>query len=229
MKKILPLLYAGLACTVTAFSQNLETVKFKGEDFRDFLLKEEYRYPAFKQGKMYYREGGAAKGLMNYSFLFGEMQFINSKGYTLAIADVNSIAYITVAKDTFYYQEGYFEKIPGTVGTSLLVKKSLKFVDEQKTGAFGVTATTGGVVSADRYSEFHEHRLGINSELIFAKHKAYYFKDARGNIVAASKKNLEKNFLSETRQMQKYVAENNIDINREEGLVKLLVFLNSFR
>lgn len=229
MKKIVCSFIAAFVFTLVAFSQNIEMIKFKGEEFRDFIAKEAYRYPEFKKGAMYYRDGGApAKGLMNYNFLLQEMQFINNKGDTMAITDVNSIAYIKMERDTFLYQAGYFEKIKSFGRTSLLLKRSLKFVDEQKTGIFGTTATTGGVVSVDMYSELHEHRLGVNAVLIFARHTSYYFLDARGNVVAANKKNLDKYFKSEASQLEKYIADNKTDLNRQEDLVNLLAYLDAF-
>ena len=48
-----------------------------------------FSYPQFTIGTVYFKNGNIASAKMNYSSLWDEMHFINSKGDTLAMADEN--------------------------------------------------------------------------------------------------------------------------------------------
>ena len=70
-----------------------------------------FLYPGFTPGMVYFKSETHSPGLLNYNFLIAEMQFIDLKGDTLSLADENTIGYITINTDTFYYDNGYLKFI----------------------------------------------------------------------------------------------------------------------
>lgn len=225
MRKSLLTLLTCLACTTVLFSQKTEFIRFKGDGFHDFLLRIAYLYPEFKPGKMYFKSGGSAGGMMNLNFLFNEMHFTDDKGDTLAIADVNSIARIVIGPDSFYYQDAYLEKIAGYGDSAVFIKQSLKMIEERKAGAGGLMTTTNHIGTTDRYTEFFEHTIGNNSEVVFAKQTFFYFMYSKGKFAEATKRNFNKYFPAGAGEMEKFITDNKINLNVAEDLVKLLSFL----
>jgi hypothetical protein len=66
--------------------------------------------------------------------------------------------------------------------------------------------------------------LDINEEIVFAKQKAYYVSGIKNHFVEANKKNISKLFPE--KDIDNYIKENKLNLNKEEDLVQLFVFVN---
>src|SRR5215210_5503561 len=126
-------LFVFLIYSSTSFSQTTERIIVKaGQSLYD-VHKEIYRYPNFKEGKVYFLDGGLSVGKLNYNFISEAMQFINPTGDTLSLADEATIKYITIENDTFYYDKGYLEGLINSGSVKLAIKQKIKFTDTYKT------------------------------------------------------------------------------------------------
>src|SRR5690349_5679866 len=65
-----------------------------------------FKYPDFRQGYVYFKDGSEGTGKLNYNMLVNEMQFINPAGDTLALDGVEKIQLLTIGADSFYYDKG---------------------------------------------------------------------------------------------------------------------------
>lgn len=73
------------------------------------------------------------------------MQFIDPKGDTLALANENTLNFISIGADTFFYNnKGYIEQLTDYTVTKLLLRERIK-TSEEKIGAFGIPSSTTNI------------------------------------------------------------------------------------
>jgi hypothetical protein len=216
-----------LSYTAIAFSQTTELITVKaGQSLYD-LHKEIYRYPDFKEGKVYFLEGGLSAGKLNYNFVSGAMQFISPTGDTLSLADEPTIKYVTIEKDTFYYDNGYLEGLINAGTVKLAIKQKIKFKDTYKIGAFGTASPTLRTENEKTYMGDNRYNLIIAEDLIFVKEKEYYLNVRFRDFVIVTKKNLIKLFPKQKDNIESFLKENNINLRVESDLKKLVQYLAS--
>lgn len=221
-------------CTVSAsniFAQYSDKIVVKaGQDFMASLSKQIYHYPQFVEGTVVYKDGITSKGIMNYNMLIGEMQFIDDKHDTLSIANEQTIQYIAIANDSFFYDKGYLALITGNPTAKLAVRQRIKVVDKQKIGAYDQPSSTGSI---DSYNSVQGgsrvYKLDIREDIILAKETSLFLGDKFNHFVIANKKNSIKLSANKQNEIEKYIRENNIDFNKKEDMIKLIGFLQDIK
>ena len=191
-------------------------------------ITEIYKYAEFKLGEVSFRNGTAADVKLNYNSVFGEMQYIDPKnGDTLSLAVEKDIRFISVEKDTFYFDEGWMELIGGTPTVRIAKKKLLEITNREKLGAMGVA----GFGAIETYNKFtgsqHMKDLVAMEKLTFTEHVSYYFGDRFNHFSRASKKGLSKLYGESYEIIDKWISQNKIDLSNEDDLKKLSVYLQS--
>ncbi|RYY88609.1 MAG: hypothetical protein EOO15_08430, partial [Chitinophagaceae bacterium] len=96
-----------------------------------------FKYPEFAAGTVYFKNGAATNGKLNYSYLAGAVQFIDPKGDTLSLNDDDQIGLVTIGKDSFYYYKAYLqliERVPD--GGGLYQKEFLRVANIRKVGLY---------------------------------------------------------------------------------------------
>src|SRR5687768_5214934 len=85
------------------FGQTSEIITVKAGQNISEVYKEIFRYPQFTAGRVYFVNGDVSAAKLNYNLITETMLFVNQKGDTLAIADETAVKFITIEKDSFYY------------------------------------------------------------------------------------------------------------------------------
>ena len=187
-----------------------------------------YQYPQFVYSKVYTKSGDSAVVRLNYNRLFDEMQFIDFKGDTLSIANAPMLRLIRINDDVFYYDDGYVKLIKDTNGIKLAAKQTLRVAGKNKIGAYDMANPTSAI---DSYGTLIDQRgiykLAPREDITLAKTTEYYFGDKYNQFVWATRKNLLQQFSKQSRTLNAYFKENNVNLNRIEDLEKLLQFLAS--
>ena len=187
-----------------------------------------YQYPQFVYSKVYTKSGDSAVVRLNYNRLFDEMQFIDFKGDTLSIANAPMLRLIRINDDVFYYDDGYVKLIKDTNGIKLAAKQTLRVAGKNKIGAYDMANPTSAI---DSYGTLIDQRgiykLAPREDITLAKKTEYYFGDEYNQFVWATRKNLLQQFSKQSRTLNAYFKENNVNLNRIEDLEKLLQFLAS--
>lgn len=185
-----------------------------------------YQYPQFVYSKVYTKSGDSAVVRLNYNRLFDEMQFIDFKGDTLSIANAPMLRLIRINDDVFYYDDGYVKLIKDTNGIKLAAKQTLRVAGKNKIGAYDMANPTSAI---DSYGTLIDQRgiykLAPREDITLAKRTEYYFGDKYNQFVWATRKNLLQQFSKQSRTLNAYFKENNVNLNRIEDLEKLLQFL----
>src|SRR3989337_2980018 len=147
--------------------------------------------PYFTPGTVYFKSGTYSPGLLNYNFLIAEMQFIDPKGDTLSLADEKTIGYITISRDTFYYDGGYLKFIRNCGKFKLAQRQFFVIVNTEKIGAMGIKTSSSSIVTYTRLpGNYKNNGLIAQQVLILARNDLYYFGDKFNHFKSLNKKNL---------------------------------------
>ena len=187
-----------------------------------------YQYPQFVTGKVFFKTGDSGMAKLNYNRLLDEMQFIDLKGDTLNIANAATIRSIRINVDVFYYDNGYVKLIKDTNNIKLAAKHTLLVSGKDKIGAYGLASPTSAI---DNYGTLIDakgiHNLIPREDITLTEKTLYYFGDKYNHFVWATRKNLLQQFSKQSRTLNAYLKNNNVDLNDREDLEKLLQFLAS--
>lgn len=199
-----------------------------GSSIRDILTTTDiYLSPQFINGNVFFRNGTRAIAMMNYNSLDDQMLFINPKGDTLALTDEKTIKFITLDKDTFYYNEGYIRLVASNSVVKLAEKQVWEVADIRKIGAQNKPSTTFSITSyselTDRFGK--SHNLLLNEDLVLRKRANYYFGDMYYNFIPAGKKHLRLLFPKQQNSITNYLKENKVNFDKKEDLEKIVQFL----
>ena len=185
-----------------------------------------YLHPQFVYGTVLFRSGAKSAAKMNYNSLYDEMLFIDPKGDTLALTDEKTIKVITLAKDTFYYEDGYIRQVTNNNVVKLAEKRIWELADIRKVGSHGRPANTGVTSLRTVTDELGTTRdLVLSEDLILRKRAAFYFGDQYNHFVPAVKKNLLHFFPREENNLADYMKENKVNFSKKEDLEKVALFL----
>jgi hypothetical protein len=241
MQKILWCLLLGLGIHITVRAQEALVYTINAGEIVSAVipLNEQYVYGEFQQGTVFFANASSLPALLNYNRLYWEMQFIDSKGDTLALVEENSLKKIAIGEELFYYvnKTGFVEVITAQFPVKLARKQNLeisrssfKLVGPSR-GVFAGgpgnnmngTAGTGSThTSGLSYRELYTQKAP--GELQLAMQSSYYFVDQNERIYRAQRSTLLKLFGRHKKAIEDYIDTNLLDFTEEEDLKKLLAF-----
>jgi len=230
MKALLLLLFILIGYSdLSAQDSTLVTIK-AGNRVKEVLkITDIYYYPQFTIGKVFLRDGSRAAAKMNYTRLYDQMLFIDAKGDTLALADEKTIKFITIDKDTLYFDEGYVRLIKNYGEVKLAEKQTWVVADIRKMGTYGTPKSTVAITSVsnleDASGRAKSYDFLLNEDIVIRKETQYYFGDKNNHFVRASKKKLMLLFPKDQLSIENYLKENKVDFDNKDDLEKLAQFL----
>jgi hypothetical protein len=215
-----------LLCKNIYAQKNQWTVN-PGESIREVLGDSViYRYPQFTRGTVYYKDGTVSHGTLNLNLLIDEMQFIAPSKDTLAIANENTISYITIQADTFYFDKVYIELIYGNDAAKLGKHEIIKLNDITKEGAYGQMSSTSSISTTNSFAiNDQSYNLTEKKIITLKKETIFFIGDSLNNFLPAVKKNIYKMFSTKTSAIEPFIQENKPVLNNETDLMRLIDFL----
>ena len=208
-------------------AQNSEPVLVKaGTRVIDYFpFNDRYRYQEFNEGKAVSKSGTTNSARFNYNFLSGEMEFIRGSD-TLMIVNKKDVKYITVALDTFYYNNGYLEIIRSG-SFRVFVNQNIVIKDIQKEGAFG---TINRTAASESYSflmtKGFTNDLVPDEDWLLQNTTSYFFSTPSHDYIQFNRKNILKILPAKKDVINKYLKANKVDFNSRDDLLKLADFLD---
>jgi hypothetical protein len=225
--KFLLFCYAFCALTLTLSAQN-KTFKINpGQKIVDVIPQDElYSYATFTPGTILFKNGNFAKALMNYNVYYETIEFINTKGDTLAIADESIIKMITMKEDTFYYSKTYVKAIADYGDLLLAEKQFFSISNREKIGAMGTTTSA----SVDTHNAIRNKEVAKDlvvqevltlrkSNILFIGNKFQYF-------LPVNKKNLMEMYGTRQKEVSNYLKEKTVQFSSEKDIKLLMTHFN---
>jgi len=204
-----------------------------GNKVKDVLSPSDiFYYPQFTNGKVYFKIGAKTEAKMNYTRLVDQMLFVGPKGDTLALADENTIKFIAIGQDTFYYDDGFIRLIANNGIIKLAEKQIWVVADVRKMGTHNRSTNSVAITSLSNYSDetarAKSHDLIINEDILIRKEVQYYFGDTYGHFVPATKKKLMLLFPKEELKLESFLKENKINFDKKEDVEKIAQFIGRY-
>ncbi|GAB3526563.1 hypothetical protein GCM10027443_01820 [Pontibacter brevis] len=203
-----------------------------GEDALKVIPPEhQYRYPLFQQGKVVYMNGNFSKATFNYNKLLGEVQFINSKGDTLALAGEPALISVVVGESIYLYnqEEQFLELVEEYASAKLGKRQKFEFAGADKVGAYNQSTGASSIGNTSTYlgSNGQRFKLELKGDVVFSERISYFLVDHRNQFHKATKANVLKMFPKHRKAVSSYLKEHSPDLNKEEDLKALLQFCTS--
>lgn len=199
----------------------------KSGESPDAVIPAEAKYilPAFTEGTAFLRSGASVKQRFNYNCLLDEMQFLNTNGDTLAIAEPALIKYISIDTLVYYYDNGYLRQMAHANAYKLAVKQQMIQIPDKVGTAYGGSSGSSAVTTySSIYSSEKVHRLKVDRDVLFETVTNWFIGDPYNHFKKADRKGFYTVFSSKRDAIRKYIAKNNPDLNKEADLEQLLLF-----
>ena len=229
MKKILIfsvcLTFVSLVLTAQTSTQRIY-IKGGSTAWENFM-KEIYLYPSFEQGVVEYKDGKRYKSTMNYNKVLGTVQFIDEKGDTLIMADQEKIASIAIASDVFVFDPECLLTLKSGEKATLYKRETVRIADKLKTGGYGIPNTAGTIESIDRIdTRANYNQIELNESLLISKVTTFYIQNQKGELMAASKKNILSLYPKHEGDIKAFIKDKNLDLTNEDQLIELTDFVS---
>lgn len=187
-----------------------------------------YRYPAFSEASVIYRNGLIVGGSFNYNITLDEMHFISSAGDTMALATVDSVDFIQLNGSRYYYHKrGFLQSIDSTHGIILAFHQVIT----------AIKGNDGGpVVSMEKESFMTNDYFAGNGQVynigekgkghMYAK-ELFFMGDNYGRFSRASKDYLLEKLPQHADAIRNYLKTHRTNFNDLGDLVMLFRFCRS--
>lgn len=212
-------------CAQSKKTYRINSIKEDSSEFNGAV----YRYPQYKKGVVAFKDKPAASADLNYNYLSGQILFVTDNGKTLELAKPETLQYISIGTDTFYYvDKGYVEMITHYPMVNLSKNDIIKFNGREKKGAYGTYSSTAAASSINTYSDENvNQRISVDENTLYATSTKYYLSDRLNHSLPATKKNFYKVFFKDEGKLNEYLKSNTVHYNREEDLKNLLGYLQN--
>jgi len=227
VKKILCFASLAFLFSINSFAQNIERIRVTSPELQPFLEKERYKYPAFISSRIFLNNGDTAIGRINFNYFDQTVRFINEKKDTVVLRNEKDIKFITVATDTFFYENGFYEWAASSATVRLAARHKIKLLERNTIGAFGTSSPAKNIQTVDKILGAGSYELSSNEELIFSKETTYYISPINGlknNFVSVTKNSLDELFPK--KNVLDFIKENKLNLNKEEDLIDVFIYLS---
>jgi hypothetical protein len=186
-----------------------------------------YRFARFTDGVVTMKYGSKSKTRFNYHICNGEMQFIDTKGDTLAISQTEYIDNINIGENTkFVFADKFFHEIVGESPEAKLGKRIRVNIENDRKTGFGKSDPTASQMQLNNVLlNQRTLALSLSYDIEVRKTTSYYWIDKEYNAIPTTKKNSLK-LVEKDKQptLQAFMDENKTNFDNEEDLRKLLAF-----
>ncbi len=210
--------------SLSAQKDELITVKAGTRILDYFPLSERYLYSTFTKGRVVFKNGIYSERQLNYNFLLGEMEFIQSRD-TLAIINKKDIRYVAIDQDTFYYDKGYIKqwsKWSKVIG----LKERIELKEIQNKDPYG---TASAASSSDSYGSMpmdgNFYKLSANKDMVFHRTRQFYIAEPGGEFILLNRKSLLSFFPGKEDSIKQFLKANKTKFNSPDDMSKLIDFL----
>ncbi|MGI8634053.1 MAG: hypothetical protein ACR2KZ_01485 [Segetibacter sp.] len=197
-----------------------------GEQILDVLpLEAIYAFSDFKSGTVFMRDGSISTAKLNYNVLLNEMQFIGSKGDTMAIAYPETIKYISVDTLLYFYDKTYLQVVSQVDSFKVAIKQSFTQAPYRTRGGYDApTATSSITTYSSITSNGTRGNLQVKKDVKLEKETSYFISDKFNHFSKADKKAFLNIFPMKKVNIVDYMNKNNVNFSNKDDIEKLLKF-----
>lgn len=212
--------------------QELQKIKVNAttQETSSTVRKKAYRFPAFMNGKVVFRDGTSAFGQFNYNVFSGQVEFIDSRD-TLALDELHLVKSISMGEELFFYNErgkSLLRLLEEYESTKLLVEEKYELSNIKSKGALGLEKSSLAPNSSGQYYDNGTlENLNTNETLEFAVKSSYYFTDHNNRFVSARKGKILRLYSDHRAEIKEYIKNDKLKLRKERDLKLLLQYCDS--
>jgi hypothetical protein len=219
------------SCQLLQAQKNTVYTVQPGENVKEIIpMADQYEYPDFQRGVVYFGNGRKSSAILNYYLLTRELSFISPGNDTVVISNPGEVKKVEINTDVFYYALGCFVKKDTVIGDKVLAVTSfLKLLNSQRKGAYGIE-TDGGV---DSYGSFFNSATGAKIDLTpqtvirITKTKALFISDRFLNFTPVTRKNIFLLYPEKGNQLSAYLKSHEVDFFNRHDVIEMIQFMNT--
>jgi hypothetical protein len=183
-----------------------------------------YRFDAFREGSVIFRNGIITAAKLNYNISLDEMHFVIESGDTLSVADPLTVSFINLNGSRFYYDKGFIQAIDTFHGIILGFKQIL-LAEQERKQAYGIVKPHEGVRT---YSFFtgngQKYQLGEDELIQVRSREFYFFGDAFGHFSKTKREFVLQYFPAQQATITAFIKQHHINFNSLDDLLELMQF-----
>ncbi|GAB4092628.1 hypothetical protein GCM10028786_15550 [Flaviaesturariibacter terrae] len=216
----------------TAAGAQLPTYRLEaGESLADVISAADfYRYPAFREGRVQFRDGYVKTARLNLSYLLGQLEFIGPKGDTLVLEGVDDLAHVAIGQDTFFFYAGAVQQVDAWKGRGRLLQyQQLKEESSSSIGGYDANDPSGSVEATTRYNANNSVRsLAVRRRTTYVRDsKLYFWKDNTAEPMLLERRSLEKIYPGRKAEIAEYLRAHKVDFRLADQVRGLIAYLQA--
>jgi len=226
------LLFTGiLVFLCSALFAQEKTIKINTIKDKDVLLKAIYAYPDFTEGSVHLKDNSTAETKLNYNRLNNEILFIHNIKDTLALSSPETVDYIVIGNDIYFYVAGsYVKQLTAYSSINLVQTSRLKYMGtEKKSDGYGSYSNASADESVNNVQNGVQSKIGVDENQIYTLSDTYYLLTASKKLLPVNKKNFIKSYPKYEKELNDYITTNNIGFEKVADLEKLLQYAQSLK
>ncbi|HVF96885.1 MAG TPA: hypothetical protein VM871_06180 [Flavisolibacter sp.] len=210
------------------FAQRIENFKLTGADYPEFISKTQYTFPVYTKAQIAFKSGNVGSVRINYNNYLQAMKYISGLD-TLEIANPEDISYIAVGQDTLFYDHAYLHWIASSASVRIAAKVTYKENERALVGAFGSSSPAQNIMAHTKilHDGILNSELALNETVTITKETTYYINakgDKKQQFLQATANNIGRLFPK--KKVDDFIKENKLNLNREEDLVDLVIYIS---
>ena len=234
MKKAIPFLFCLTIYTQTIAQNQMKVIRTKnGSDFsKSIPVRDRYLYDEFHTGRIHFTNGKVTMARLNYSLLYSEIQFIDTRKDTLLLTENKFIKKIEIGSDLFYFdvKHGHIQQIESFGKVNLGINKKLVFMGNEKYAGYDSYSATSAISNRATFTNQNGEmkRLQSNEQRVMKLRTTYFFIDQNQQFYFANKGSLLKIHSKNLSEINYFLKYNQVDFSKESDLRRVLEFCKEF-
>jgi len=210
-----------------AYSQ---TVAFTSPNAESQKMLDSVKYilPEFSAGMVIFENGEQSNGAVNINTIDQKVHFIDPNGKILVLSNNEQVSRVFIKGRSFINSRyGYIEVYETAGDTFMGELRKVGFISESKTGAFGSKSQTTAIQTVNSVQTTGGYMVDFEKQ----KNSPYTYKKIpylcrKGMFQTVTKKTLQKCFPDKKEAIDKYIEENDINLNHVDDVRKLFKALS---
>jgi hypothetical protein len=220
-------------CCCFLIGANCLQAQVKPPAIRQFLPeKGVYRFPAFNEGSVVFRNGIVSAARLNFNISLDEMHFISERGDTLSVADPATISFVNLNGSRFYYDKGFLQTIDTAAANGILLayRQVLSAQQQRDIGAYGITRPQEGIRKYRFYNGNGQmYNIGGDDKITVTSRESYFFGDIYGHFSRADRQYILQHFSQQEAVLKDFIKAQHTNFNRLDDLLELMQFCRELK
>lgn len=219
-------------CSFLIIKNSLQAQVKPAEIRQQLPEKGVYRFPAFNEGSVVFRNGIISAARLNFNISLDEMHFVSERGDTLSVADPATVSFINLNGSRFYYDNGYLQTIDTAAADGILLafKQLLSAQQLRDIGAYGITRPQEGVRTYRFYNGNGQmYNVGGDNKITVTSREFYFFGDGYGHFAKAGKQYILLHFDKQQAALKDFIRSHHTNFNRLDDLLELMQYCRQLK